>query len=73
MKNKNNYLLYFILICLALGIYIFFTNDDSEDNYYQTNLTTGVPYTTRRLINTDVSFETEENRALARDLWDTLN
>jgi len=79
MKNKNNYLLYFILICLALGIYIFFSNDDSEDNYYATNLTTEVPYatevpyTTRRLINTDVSFETDDDRELARDLWDTLN
>ena len=79
MKNKNNYLLYFILICLTLGIYIFFSNDDSEDNYYQGTTTTGVPYTTevpyttRRMINTDVSFETEENRELARQLWDTLN
>ena len=70
MKNKNNYLLYFILICLVLGIYIFFSNDDSEDNYVQ--VTTGPPYTTSGIINANVSIQKEEDKKLVQQLLNTL-
>jgi hypothetical protein len=72
MKNKNNYLLYFILICLVLGIYIFFSNDDSEDNYYSTHLTTEMPYTTSGIINANVSIQKEEDKKLVQQLLNTL-
>ena len=71
MKNKNNYLLYFILICLVLGIYIFFSNDNaSSSNYVQ--VTTGPPYTTSGIINANVRFQKEEDKKLVQQLLNTL-